>query len=389
LYLTTICLQQQRAGIDHEDYQFIRRFPYDDLNLNAKKMKKIVTLSLTLCIAALTSTSYAQVVTRLINKAANKAEDKTEERIEDEADKAVEKQVNKAFNKLFGKSDETSASTDSSGNASAASGSEASASSASSRAARNAYLNAIGMSAGTANVKPLYEFDGYIEMTVSEFEDGEAEESTVYTTYVDSKSFDYGMHFKAPEQDDYSLMIFDTDNNLMVTLSDTEGQKTGFAIAFTPEQATAIAEEAGEDLDKEYTERVDSYASYKTGKTKKILGYSCEEYVIDDEDETVTMWITRDLNKEMKQTYMKNSTFAGLFSYAYYTDGVVMEYIIEDKQDGDRSVMTVTDIDLNKKNSINTMGYTIMDMSGMMPDEEDDSGEKDDSLGPVESDEEK
>lgn len=334
-------------------------------------MKKIVAISLTLFLAALTSTAYSQVVTRLINKAANKAEDKTEERIEDEADKAVEKQVNKAFNKLFGNSDETSDSIDSSANTPSASGSGGSASSASSRAARNAYLNALGMSTGTANVKPLYEFDGYIEMTVSEFEKEKEKEKTIYTTYIDSRSFDYGIHFKAPEEEDYSLMIFDTDNNLMVTLTDADGEKTGFAMAFTPEQAEAIAEEAEEDTGA--GEAVDAYKAYKTGKTKNILGYKCEEYLIEDENETVTMWVTRDLNKEMKKTYMKNSTFTGLFSYAYYTDGLVMEYIIEDNKDGDKSVMTVTDIDLSKNSSFNTMGYTIMDMSGMMPDEEESS----------------
>lgn len=340
--------------------------------LNCKKMKKIITISITLCIAAVTTTSSAQVVTRLINKAANKAEDKTEERIEEEADKAVEKEVNKVFNKLFGNSGETSDSTEASTNTSSASSGNGSSSTATSRAARNAYLNAMGMSTGTANVKPLYEFDGYIEMTVSEYEDGKEEERTVYTTYVDSKSFDYGMHFKDPEGEDYSLMIFDTENNLMLTLSDADGEKTGFAIGFTPEQAEAIAEEAEEDTDAADASSEDGYASYKTGKTKNILGYKCEEYMIEDEDETVTMWITRDLNREMKQTYMKNSTFAGLFAYAYYTDGVVMEYIIEDKKDGDKSVMTVTDIDLNKKKSFNTMGYTIIDMSGMMPEEEED-----------------
>lgn len=343
-------------------------------------MKKIVAISLTLFIAALTTSTHAQVVTRLINKAANKAEDKTEKRIEDEADKAVEKKVNKAFNKLFGNTDDASDSTAITSDAPAASGSggSGSSSSASSRAARNAYLNAMGMSTGTANVKPLYEFDGYIEMTVSEFEDGKEEESNVYTTYVDSKSFDYGMHFKAPEGDDYSLMIFDTENNLMLTLSDADGEKTGFAIGFTPEQAEAIAEEAEEESGGDGDVQ-DSYASYKTGKTKNILGYKCEEYVIEDDDETVTMWITRDLNKEMKQTYMKNSTFAGLFAYAYYTDGVVMEYIIEDKKDGDKSIMTVTDIDLNKKKSFNTMGYTIMDMSGMMPADGENTGDSEES----------
>jgi hypothetical protein len=102
----------------------------------------------------------------------------------------------------------------------------------------------------------------------------------------------------------------------------------------------------------------------------------------------VTMWITRDLDKEMKKTYMKNSTFMGLFSYAYYTDGVVMEYIIEDKKDGDKSVMTVTEINLNKNTSFNTMGYTIMDMSGMMPDEEEDSEDSVDSEATVEAAEE-
>jgi len=341
-------------------------------------MKKIVAISLTLFIAALTTTSYSQVVTRLINKAANKAEDKTEERIEEEADKAVEKQVNKAFNKLFGKSDETSDSTESSVNTPSASGSGGSASSASSRAARNAYLNALGMSTGTANVKPLYEFDGYIEMSVSEFEKEKEKEKTIYTTYIDSRSFDYGIHFKSPEAEDYSLMIFDTENNLMVTLSDADGEKTGFAISFTPEQAEAIAEEAKEDNGNTDAAAEDAYKAYKTGKTKNILGYKCEEYLIEDEKETVTMWITRELNKEMKKTYMKNSTFSGLFSYAYYTDGLVMEYIIEDRKDGDKSVMTVTDIDLSKKSSFNTMGYTIMDMSGMMPEEEpgtENSGE--------------
>lgn len=346
-------------------------------------MKKIVTISLTLFLAALTSSAYSQVVTRLINKAANKAEEKTEEKIEDEAEKGVEKEVNKVFNKLFGNSDSASDSAAAPADAPAASGGDGSASSSSvgARAARNAYLNALGMSTGTANVKPLYEFDGFIEMTVSEFKDGKKEESTIYTTYVDSKSFDYGMHFKEPEGEDYSLIIFDTENNLMLTLSDADGEKTGFAISFTPEQAEAIAEEAEEGADEGDAAVGDSYASYKTGKTKKILGYKCEEYVIEDEDETVTMWITRDLNKEMKQTYMKNSTFAGLFAYAYYTDGVVMEYIIEEKKDGDKQVMTVTDIDLNKKESINTMGYTIMDMSGMMPDDEENTEDAGEEIG--------
>ena len=338
-------------------------------------MKRMIIITLALILSAGLSQVNSQVETRLINKAANKAEERTEDKIEDEAEKGVEKQVNKAFNKLFGTQEaetpsDSSAAVQSSDTPSG-SGSRSS-SSAGSDAMRNAYLNAMGITSGNAKVKPEYQFDGFIEMSVTEFKKGKEEESTLYTTYVDSKSFDYGIHFTDPESDDETLIVFDTDNNLMLTLADADGQRTGFAVAFTPEQAEAMAEEEAEEA-----EPADAYLKYKTGKKKKILGYNCEEYFIEDDDETVTMWVTRDLNNQMKKSYMQNSTFAGLFAYAYYTDGVVMEYIIEDKDNGDKDVMTVTDIDLDSKKSFATMGYNIMDMSGLMPDEDDDEGDAD------------
>ena len=61
--------------------------------------------------------------------------------------------------------------------------------------------------------------------------------------------------------------------------------------------------------------------------------------------------------------------------YAYYTNGMVMEYIIDDRDKDEQFIMTVTDIDLNKENSISTTDYNIMDMSSMMPDEEAENEE--------------
>jgi len=317
-----------------------------------------------------------QNLTRFIHKRTKTAEEATEERLEKEADKGVKREVNKALNKLFGAQEESSDS------AAASTGNAPGQTNPSSQNMdMNALMGSMGISSGEVNTKPVYEFDGLIEMEITNYEKDDPVENTTYTTYVDSKSLDYGMAFNEPGSADKSFIIFDTENDLMLTLAESDGEKTGFAISFTPEQAEAIAEEMEEEDTEETVTSVeevtDPYAAYRTGKTKKILGYKCDEYRIEeeDQDEVVTMWITQDLSKDIKKSYLRNSTFTGMFMYAYYTNGMVMEYILEDTADDTRTVMTVTDIDLNRKNSVSTQGYTIMNMAGMMDaqgDEQED-----------------
>jgi hypothetical protein len=329
-------------------------------------MKKIILFSAILIFTGTMSDVTGQDLTKFMNKRKNTAEKATEERVGREADKVVTKEVNKALDKIFGK-EETPAKTPVDSVAPASSSTPSSSSrSGSSSVGTGIMMRAMGLSAGTANVKPVYEFDGFIEMTVTYDKQNKEEEKTTYTTYIDSKSLDYGVLFDEPENSSTSVIIFDTQNALMLTLADQNGERTGFAIGFTPEQTEAISSEYGEEKEEE---TVDPYKTYKTGKTKNILGYRCEEYLIEDDNSRVTMWITDDLDKEMKKTYMQNATFAGMFAHAYYTNGTVMEYVTEYKKSGEKTVMQVTDIDLNKRNIISTQGYTIMNMGAMMENE--------------------
>lgn len=298
--------------------------------IKSQMMKKLISFSLVIMFATSMTTVHSQVITRLINKGTQAARKKTEKKLENEVEKGVEKK----FSKLLGIEVD---------------------------------------SAGMVNTKPVYEFDGLIEMTIINSEKDDPVDKSTYTTFIDSKSFDYGMSFNEPEGTDQSLIIFDAENDLMLTLSESDGEKTGFAMGFSPEQTAAIAGEMEdeEDEESETSEEKfeDPYSTYKTGKTKKILGYKCDEYRIENEEEdVVTMWITQDLTGDIKKSYLTNSTFTGLYMYAYATKGMVMEYILEDLADKTRTVMTVTEIDLNRKNSINTGEYNIMNMSGMMPE---------------------
>ncbi len=334
-------------------------------------MKRTSILSIVAILAFSTGMVQAQVLDRFIDNRKDTAVSTVFQRTGREADKGIKKGINKQLDKIFGaeEADTVTASpapkTSASGSGSPKSSS--SRSSSTSNAGYNALMGRMGISTGTANVKPSYDFDGFIEMTIINYTDGNKEDDkTVYKTFIDTESFDYGMEFKDEDQEGTSYIIFDSENSLMLTLGDSDGEKTGFAISY----AYAGAEPAeAEETDTE--EAVDAYSSYKTGKTKNILGYKCEEYRIENEtdDDIVTMWVTDELNKEMKKSYLQNSTFTGMFMYAYYTNGVVMEYILEDNSNNEKTVMTVTDIDLNKKNSISTHGYSIMNMGGVPAEE--------------------
>jgi hypothetical protein len=56
--------------------------------------------------------------------------------------------------------------------------------------------------------------------------------------------------------------------------------------------------------------------------------------------------------------------------HAYYTRGAVMEYIVDYKNVDHKTVMLVTDIDMNKRNTISTRGYNIISMGALMQEPE-------------------
>ncbi len=304
-----------------------------------------------------------------------KAEEKTKDRSGGLAKKSIRSGVDKRLDKLFGTSSDDEDKTEKKEEVretSSSSENDDDYSSSSSGFGMNAILSGMGMT-GSADVKDVYKFDALIEMTIVNYDsDGEASDPGKYVSYIDADSPDYGISFAGGDEDEEMLMIFDTENSLMLTLMESDGEKTGFAVGFTEDQQASIEESYEEGEENAETNPPDIK---KTGKTKKILGYKCDEYKTEDESSIVSMWVTDDLEKKIDKTFMRNSNFSGLFMHAYYTKGFVMEYEIEEKDDHEKSIMTVTDIDVDNVTSIKTSGYTIMNMGameGMMGDDEEE-----------------
>ena len=235
--------------------------------------------------------------------------------------------------------------------------------SSSARFGNRAIMNAMGLS-GNVEHEEEYNFNAYIQMELTTYKkNGNLDDQVLYDNYLHKEDADYAMVFK--DNGDQSTIIFDTRNSAMLILTDSDGEKTGCATTIDPE---AMAEEF-EGYEEEEVDP-DSYRPMKTGKTKVILGYTCDEYMVEEEGSEVHMWLSEKLGKEMRKEWMKNQqTFGAMFVHAYAMNGMVLEYDVIDA-DGRKSVMQVTKIDLNHSHNVNTRGYTIMSMRMQGEEEE-------------------
>jgi len=228
-----------------------------------------------------------------------------------------------------------------------------------------AMMNALGLS-GNVEYEPGYNFDAHIQMEISEYKkNGKLDNQMLYDSYVQKENADYAMEFS--DKGSKSVIIFDTKNSAMLILSNSDGEKTGFA---TTIDAEAMAEEAEAFEEEDSASDPYLYNYKKTGKTKNILGYSCDEYLVEDEATEVHMWASEKLGKEMRKEWLNNKqTFGAMFTQAYALNGMVLEYDFLDKADGDKIVMQVTKIDLNHNHKVSTDGYNIMSMKQQTEEE--------------------
>ncbi|MFO7671891.1 MAG: DUF4412 domain-containing protein [Bacteroidales bacterium] len=205
-----------------------------------------------------------------------------------------------------------------------------------------------------ARFESEYKFDSWFQMQVTEYKNnGKVNDQSVYDNYLNKNTLDYGMEFK--DEDTQSTIIYDSDRFAMIILTDNEEEKTGIATRFDPEMLEG-------DEDKE-TPESNGLDVYKTGNTKEILGYTCDEYLIEDEDSEVHMWVSEQLGKEISKEMLSNpNAFGNAFHYSGSVNGMTMEYELIDKNDGKKTEMLVTNLDLNRSHSISTEGYNIISM---------------------------
>jgi hypothetical protein len=220
-------------------------------------------------------------------------------------------------------------------------------------------MGILGMG-GDVSHRDIYQFDGKIVMLMETYKDNKVDGEIEYTTFINSENSDVAIEVKPLSGEASSggtvavNMIYDQENSALLMIYDMDGQKT------------AMASSLDDDIDigeEESDYEVDETPAYsKTGRTKKIAGYSCEEYTMDDGENRVNMWVTDELPfKPAKKEMMKAGV--PLYNNGPLGGGMVMEMDMFEK--GEQQVkMTVIEVDANAGKSISLVGYTFMNMGG-------------------------
>lgn len=154
---------------------------------------------------------------------------------------------------------------------------------------------------GQTKVEPAssYSFDHKAEMQITSGKD------VMTVDYFLPKSGDFlCAKIRNEKMAGEFLTVFDMEREAMFTYMDNEGGKMKMGVDFklsdTEEEPSAVTIKA-------------------TGNTKKILGYKCQEYLMEREDMTGTVWVTKEVdirfpstlyqveqNKSNQQEWMKD-----------------------------------------------------------------------------------
>ena len=240
----------------------------------------------------------AQIGNYVRNKAVNAAFRAGDKKVDEKIDEALEKDKKEKEGTTGNDKTKTD---QNSGNSESGSSNNSS-----SDARSKAMMGRLGISMERpANIKDKYDYMGNILMTMQSWdENGESDGEILYTTHYSADKQGFAMKFEGDEKKN-SVMIFDNENQMMIILSDEGKDKTGMVMAI----ANAAGDSTSNSTTSEVNDPNDYYSKFKkTGKTKKVSGYECDEYVFEDENLKGSYWMTTDLSANLWANMFNNAT---------------------------------------------------------------------------------
>ncbi len=229
-------------------------------------------------------------------------------------------------------------------------------------------LNQMMMGSGSENIpiEDSYAFDTRVTYELT-------------TEYKDKPNVvDYEMWF--PENDGYMatkvktspnsntkedmpssiLSILDDNNQAMIILM--EEQKIAQLLSMSKIKEIAVEEDITESANTEFE------SIQRTGKTKKILGYNCEEFSSQNETNKFSFWITKDLELFQKNMFFNISRSLGGNTFDNIPEnakGFMMEMHFENLSNMEKGTMKVINIE-NTKKIIMMNDYQLMSLGQFM-----------------------
>jgi hypothetical protein len=208
------------------------------------------------------------------------------------------------------------------------------------------------VSSGNKNdIEPIYKFTDNVLVEIQSYKkSGEKNGDPVNTRYLFSKDKNYfGSEILFDDKKGntaHSKNIYEFDKNKVITLTDNNGNKIAMVIKFN------LSAEAENYVDSNKVTIV------KTGRTKTILTYLCEEYILtDDEGNKTEMWVSPKVPFNMGKIAAINKAGKNNALSNYPISGFTLEMTIYNKKGVKTTTWIVKEINLNQQTSISTDGY--------------------------------
>jgi hypothetical protein len=291
-----------------------------------------------------------------LKKMANKALKKTEKKAEQRAEDKMDQQIDKGLDKV-----EDSLANDSVSN----NGGEVS-HEARQQQRMQRMMKGMGMSGEPVPIEKEYDFKYSTKMVVKSYKkDGTLESDGTMVTFMNPGRHNFAYEFEGGSTNEGSkgkgIYIFDYKNKATIILSDQDGKRTGLVYGLDLMMNADSLFDAGEEMPDNATDMSTLNPNLKkTGRTKTIAGYKCEEYVYDDEKERADIWITRDVKLQTRDL------MSAVFKSAMYSNGMPWGFLMEseslDKETGERSVLTVTEVNKNRDMKFDLSQYQVTNM---------------------------
>ena len=330
--------------------------------------KKILTIVL-IAFASFTATqqiSGQSLLERMAKHAKKKAEQEAEKRANEKIDKQIDKTFNaieKKYSKEEKKDEHHPAKTTEGNNQESVNHNQA----------LNEMMKNMGMSSTPLTLDDNYDFTSSVSMNFKTYaKDGSLESNgdmvSYYNTGKDYIAYEFkDGDIKNANNEKTGFFILDFRNKATIILGNDNGENSGIAYGLGNmiNKEEFNAETKDNPQFKKNNEKYEENNPYlkKTGRTKTIAGYKCEEYTYETEDVSSRFWITHDLEWNYKDL-MRYTFTSSIYSYAG-TNGFLMESETIDKKTGEKMLFQVTDINNNISKDINLSQYKITNLGNM------------------------
>jgi len=222
-----------------------------------------------------------------------------------------------------------------------------------------------GLFGGKIDIKydDEYPFTGRIYMTMETYDKKDVSKSDFFT-YFNANSLNAGMEIMVtnPEKGESALpthFIFDNNNRCFMILVDGESSKTGI-ISTIPDDSTLTAQ-----AENQKTKETKPATITKTGNTRTIAGYKCDEYKVVEPDKEgySTVWMTKDVRIKADKRNWGKTGMPSYYNYPGFEDAVMLAMEGYNKDNTLAMKMETKEINENFRHSISTAGYTFMKMN--------------------------